>query len=267
MASQASRFIGSIPEHYDRGLGPRIFNDYATDLAERTARHRPGAALELAAGTGIVTRALRDVLPADCELLASDLNAPMLEHARDKFEPGERVAFEVVDATNLHFEDESFDALICQFGVMFFPDKVQSYREALRVLKPGGRYHLNVWDSWEANPFARIAHEIVTGFFPENPPGFYRVPFHYHSLDEIQADLTEAGFEDVALERLPLQSEIPSAAEFARGLVFGNPLFEEIQTRNGDPELVREAVEVGIDRELGTSMPLQAIVIEARKAG
>jgi ubiquinone/menaquinone biosynthesis C-methylase UbiE len=267
MASQSSRFIGSIPEHYDRGLGPRIFQDYAEDLARRVAQQGPGSVLELAAGTGIVTRALRDALPGGCQLIASDLNPPMLEQARSKFSDDEEVEFQAVDAMDLQFDDASFDALVCQFGVMFFPDKVQSYQEAHRVLKPGGHYHLNSWGSWAHNPFAHIAHKTVCGFFPDDPPGFYKVPFHYHDLDQIRADLAEAGFDEIELEQLPLESDIPSAEEFARGLVFGNPLYEEVLNRDGDPEAIRAAVATAIEDQLGSSMGLQAIVVDATKHG
>jgi ubiquinone/menaquinone biosynthesis C-methylase UbiE len=149
MSTQASEFVGSIPENYDSGLGPRIFFDYADDLATRVAKLKPRSVLELAAGTGIVTRRLRDALPDHCQLLASDLNAPMLEIAQKKFDSEESVLFETADATKLQFDDELFDTVTCQFGVMFFPDKEQSYSEVFRVLKPEGHYVFNVWGSWE----------------------------------------------------------------------------------------------------------------------
>ena len=129
MSSQASEFVGSIPENYDKGLGPRIFFDYAVDLADRVSKLNPTSVLELAAGTGIVTRRLRDALPENCHLLATDLNAPMLQVAKKKFGPIEKVLFETADASRLQFDDELFDTVTCQFGVMFFPDKEQSYSE------------------------------------------------------------------------------------------------------------------------------------------
>ncbi len=183
MISQSSRFIGNIPVHYDEGLGPRIFFDYADELARCVVEHRPRSVLELAAGTGIVTRRLRDALPDDCHLLASDLNAPMLEVAQAKFDAGESVGFETADATDLRFDDGLFDLVTCQFGVMFFPDKAKSYSEVLRVLKPGGNYVFNVWGSWDKNPYAEIVHHVIADFFPDNPPGFYRVPFGCYDID------------------------------------------------------------------------------------
>lgn len=267
MPDQASRFVDSIPEFYDRELGPHLFEAYAADLAARVAALAPRSVLELAAGTGIVTRALRDALPADCELLATDLNPPMLDWAKAKFRTDENIRFQPVDAMQLPFEDASFDVVVCQFGVMFFPDKPQSYREVKRVLRTGGRYLLSVWDSWEANPFARMAHEVVAGFFPDNPPGFYRVPFAYHDRGLIEAELTGSGFGEVTLEPLPLISSIPSLEALAHGLVYGNPLYDEILDREGDPALVSAAVGAALADQLGDSMPLRAIVVDALLAG
>ena len=265
MTQQSARFVGSIPENYDKGLGPHIFHDYADDLARRVAALNPKTVLELAAGTGIVTRRLRDALAHDCDLLASDLNPPMLEVAKAKFEPDESVRFEQVDATDLGFDDATFDVVSCQFGVMFFPDKDRSYSEVHRVLKPGGAYVFNVWDSWDANPFAQITQEAVEVFFPEDPPGFYKVPFGYHDADEIEASVRRAGFSQVAIEHVPLTSKIPSARNFARGVVFGNPLYDEVLTRGGDPQAVFEAITVAIEQRLGSEMPLQALFVHASK--
>ncbi|MFZ9053720.1 MAG: class I SAM-dependent methyltransferase [Woeseiaceae bacterium] len=265
MSEQASRFVGSIPESYDKDLGPRIFFDYADDLARRATALRPKSVLELAAGTGIVSRRLRDSLDMDSHLVATDLNLPMLDVAKTKFRAGEAVSFEQADATDLNFDTASFDAVVCQFGVMFFPDKFRSYAEVHRVLRADGSYLFNVWHSWDANPFARIAHEAVAGFFPENPPGFYNVPFSYCDADLIRDSLLKAGFARVEFESLSLVSEIPSAKDFAHGLVFGNPLFEEIVTRGGDPQDICAAVTSAIDRELGPEMPLSALVCHAYK--
>ena len=266
VTGQSARFIGSIPEHYDKYLGPRIFNGYAHDLATRVAAGIPDSVLELAAGTGIVSRHLRDAIPAGSSLLASDLNPPMLELARNKFDAGEDIRFEALDATNLPFADASFDAVACQFGVMFFPDKQRSYEEVLRVLKPGGRYIFNVWGSWERNAFARIAHEAVARFFPDDPPGFYRLPFGYHDPVVIEQALLQAGFAQVTVHSVGFHSDIPSAQEFATGLVYGNPLLDEIVSRGGDPQGIRQAVAAAIGDRLGQSMSLEAIVIEASKS-
>lgn len=152
MTSDAARFVGNIPQHYDQGLGPIIFVDYAAEMARRVAIHQPMRVLETAAGTGIVTRQLRNLLSAAAHLTATDLNPPMLDVARAKFRAGEQVQFKPADAMALPFADASFDAVVCQFGVMFYPDKDQSYREVLRVLVPGGHYLFSIWDAHAYNP-------------------------------------------------------------------------------------------------------------------
>jgi SAM-dependent methyltransferase len=268
MTDQAARFTGSIPAHYDRGLGPYLFIDYATDLARRAAACRPRRVLELAAGTGIVTRLLRDALPSAAEMIASDLNPPMLDIARRKFAVGEKIEFRRADATALPFQDEEFDAVACQFGVMFFPDKARAYREVHRVLVRGGTYHFNVWDSFAFNPFARIAQDTVARFFRADAPVFYTVPFGYHRIDDIKASLLEAGFDDIAAHVLKIDRPIPKARQFAEDLILGNPIVEEIQARGVDPEMIVVALTAALQDAFGPDpgyMPLQAIVFRACK--
>lgn len=265
MSEQAAHFVGSIPENYDRHLGPRIFNDFADDLAQRVLALRPDSVLELAAGTGILTRKLRDQLPTDCLITATDLNSPMLDIARTKFQDGEKVLFETADATQLPFDDSGFDAVVCQFGVMFFPDKQRSYEEAFRSLRPGGQYIFSAWGPLESNPFAKIAHETVVAFFPADPPGFYKVPFGYNDAKDITKSVTDAGFSHVRIETVDISSKIPCSRDFAKGLVFGNPLFEEITSRRGEPDSVCSAIADALERELGSIMPLQALVVVAEK--
>ena len=156
MPQDSTSFSGSsIPENYDTGLGPVIFVDYAEDIARRAAALNPRRVLETAAGTGIVSRRLRDHLPTSTQLTSTDLSPGMIEIARAKFKPTEQVTFQPVDATALPFPDQSFDVVVCQFGVMFYPDKDRSYREVHRVLAPGGSYLFNVWDSHRYNAFGR----------------------------------------------------------------------------------------------------------------
>jgi ubiquinone/menaquinone biosynthesis C-methylase UbiE len=263
-----ARFIGTIPEHYDRGLGPMIFVDYAADIAHRTAALHPSRVLETAAGTGIVTRALRDALPADAQLVATDLNPPMLEIARSKFAPGEPVSFQPADALALPFDDASFDAVVCQFGLMFYPDKPKSYREVHRVLSPGGHYLLSTWDAHRYNPFARITQALVDRVFADDPPQFYKVPFSCNQIDPIVDQLREAGFSTIDIAVLPTLKTIPDTGAFARGIIFGNPLIEQIRGRGGDPHAVYDALVEDLEREFGTApgrMPLQALVFCATK--
>jgi SAM-dependent methyltransferase len=270
MSGDAASFVGNIPEHYDRGLGPVIFVDYAADIARRTAACGPARVLETAAGTGIVTRQLRDTLPAGAHVTATDLNAPMLEVARTKFRPGEEVDFRPADATALPFADGAFDAVVCQFGVMFFPNKDLAYREVHRVLAPGGRYLFSVWDSHRHNPFGRIAHETAASFFPADPPQFYTVPFSYYLIDPIKESLVDAGFNDISAAVVRREKDIPDTARFARGLVYGNPLIDQIKQRGGvDPDRVVDTLAQALRREFGADparMPLQAIVFSATRS-
>jgi SAM-dependent methyltransferase len=267
--SNDAAFVGNIPKNYDEGLGPMIFVDYAADMGQRAAALKPSRVLEIAAGTGIVTRALRDALPAATELVATDLNPPMLAVARGKFKPDEKVDFQQADALALPFPDESFDAVVCQFGIMFYPDKEKSHREAYRVLKRDGTYLLSVWGSHTENPFGRIAHETATRFFPKDPPQFYQVPFSCSDVDPIGDGLAKVGFDEVTTEDVTLVKEIPDSGLFARGIVYGNPLYDQIVARGGvTPEEMHAAVKQALDREFGTSpgtMPLKATVIIAKK--
>jgi ubiquinone/menaquinone biosynthesis C-methylase UbiE len=269
MASDSAQFIGSIPQHYDQGLGPLIFVDYAAEIARRAAAGSPARVLETAAGTGIVTRRLRDALPASTHLTATDLNPPMLEIARAKFRPGEQVEFKPADATALPFADAGFDAVVCQFGVMFYPDKDKSYREVHRVLAPGGRYLFSVWDAHRYNPFGRIAHQVAGSFFTADPPQFYNVPFSAHQIDPIKESLIEAGFDGIDVAVIRLEKDVPDVAMFARAAVYGNPLADQVRARGGvEPEQIVEALIREYRREFGNDpgrMPLQAIIFSARK--
>lgn len=267
MSDDAS-FVGSIPQYYDQGLGPVIFVDCAADMARRAVATKPSRVLEIAAGTGIVTRALRDALPGDVQLMATDLNPPMLEIARTKFKTGERVDFAAADAMALPFPDNSFNTLVCQFGAMFFPDKDLAYREALRVLTPGGTYLLNVWDGHANNAFGRITHETVGRFFPTDPPQFHRLPFSY-PFEPIKDSLVAAGFVDITAFVFRHEKDIPDPKRFAQGLVMGNPLIDQIRSRGGvDPELVIDGLVEAFGKEFGIKpmrMTLQALVFSAKK--
>ena len=227
--------------------------------------------LETACGTGIVTRALLDALPPGTVLTATDLNAELLDNARRKCRPDETVSFQPADATALPFPDGSFDTLVCQFGVMFYPDKDKGYREALRVLVPGGRYLFSVWDAHRHNPWARLAHETASGFFASAPPQFTVAPYAYHAIDPIKESLLNAGFNNIEIAVLPFHQTVTNIATFARGMVFGSPLLDEIRGQSGgDPSRVQETLSFAMQQEFGDPpcvVPMQAIVFTASCPG
>src|SRR5262249_21849069 len=226
-------FAGSIPEIYDRFLVPLIFEPYALDLAERLARTKPKHVLEIAAGTGALTRAIASRLPAHTRIVATDLNEPMLDHAAARQSDDHRVIWRQADAMALPFEDQGFDVVACQFGVMFFPDKLQSYTEARRVLKPGGYFFFNVWDHISENQFADIITEALATRFPLRPPRFLaRTPHGYHDEQSIREDLTAAGFAKISVEAVNEISKASSPSHAAIAYCQGTPLRNEIEAQD-----------------------------------
>ena len=229
-------FAGSIPELYERLMVPLIFEPYARDLAARLAKTKPDAVLETAAGTGVLTRAIASALPA-ARMTVTDLNQPMLDHAKSRQPVDSRIAWRQADALTLPFEDRSFDAVACQFGVMFFPDKVQGYREARRVLKPGGHFFFNVWDRIEENEFADVVTQALAGVFPSDPPRFMaRTPHGYHDEKQIRQELKAAGFTSVSFDAVDARSKAASPRDPAVAYCQGTPLRNEIEAR-GAPGL------------------------------
>ncbi len=191
MTGSDKEFTASIPQVYDTYLVPLIFEAYAKDLAERTAALGARTVLETAAGSGVVTRALAPRLAADARYVVTDLNQAMLDHAQERQGSDDRLTWRQADAMRLPFNDASFDAVVCQFAVMFFPDRVAGYAEARRVLKPGGSFLFNVWDRIDANEFAHVVTEAAESVFPDDPPRFLaRIPHGYHDIE-----LTNDGIE------------------------------------------------------------------------
>jgi len=243
MAGSDAKFVGSIPEKYDAYLGPFLFEPYAADFVQRLALREGDRVLELACGTGILTRRIAAALPRSARLTATDLNQPMLEYAQRKLPFDSRLEWRVADASKLPFPDATFDRVVCQFGVMFFPDKLAALREALRVLRPGGEFSFNVWDSPQKNSYVELADAVVAGFFPGNPPTFFQVPFGYYDQDVIRSTMKEAGFTEIRFSEVALESQTPTAMDAAVGLVEGCPLIVGIQERGvTDPRPIVEAV-------------------------
>jgi SAM-dependent methyltransferase len=269
MTDPDAAFVGSIPENYDRYLGPLLFHEPADDMASRL-EVRPGMrVLETACGTGIVTERLLARLGGQGSLVATDLNEPMLAHAAAKL-PGRRgLEWRSADATRLPFDDRSFDAVVCQFGLMFFPDKPAGIREAFRVLRPGGRFLVSVWGRLEDNPVLRVTHETVATFFSSDPPQFYTIPCSLHDIAAVRGWLEGAGFVEVESERRELAGMSSSAADAATGLIEGNPIYLAIMQRRPSalPD-IKTAVAKNLAGALGDRplrCPLRAVFFSTRR--
>ena len=270
MASIDVRFSGSVPANYEQYLVPLLFRPYAQQIAQRATALSPRRILETAAGTGVVTRALAEALP-DAEIVATDLNQAMLDVAAERV-TSTNVKFQEANALELPFDDGSFDLVVCQFGVMFYPDKVKGNCEARRVLRDGGHYLFAAWDRIELNPLSNLAHETMQGLFPDNPPMFMtRGPFSYHDPEWIQRDLRAAGFDSVRIETIALKSWSGSADEAARGVCYGSPMKVELELEDYGPEALDQTF-----RELahaarrfegpdGFSSPMSAHIVTAAR--
>lgn len=230
MSATDAKFAGSIPELYDQYLVPLLFEPYARDLVERLRDLQSGTLIEVAAGTGAVTRALVEALPG-VRVIATDLNEGMVRVGASRV-TGPELTWQHADAQKLPFETAVASALVCQFGVMFMPDKVAAHREAHRVLAPGGRYIFNVWDRLENNPLSEAVSHAVASVFPDDPPRFFeRTPFGHSDPAALRSQLESAGFSRVTFEHVDKVSQAPSAEHAAIGLCQGTPLRSEIEAR------------------------------------
>ena len=263
-------FAGSIPQLYEQYLVPLIFDPYAKDLTHRVAGLAPSAILEIAAGTGVVTRHMAAQLPDYVSIVATDLNQPMLDHAMS-IGTSRSVTWRQADAMQLPFEDGIFDAVVCQFGAMFFPDKAAAFAEARRVLRPGGTFLFNVWDRIEDNEFAECVTLPMAGLFPNDPPRFLaRLPHGYCDQLTIASALAHGGFTGSnVFDTVTLQSRADSPRTVAIAYCQGTPLRNEIEARNAS--ILAEATDIAtaaIGQRFGVGQvaaKIQAIVIAATR--
>jgi ubiquinone/menaquinone biosynthesis C-methylase UbiE len=263
-------FAGSIPKMYDEYLVPLIFEGFGEDLARRVASLSPAAMLETAAGTGVLTRALAAKLAPDARYVVTDLNQPMLDHAAQRQEGDRRISWQQADALALPFPDAQFDVVCCQFGVMFFPDRVRGYLEAKRVLRPGGSFVFNVWDRINDNVFANEITIALAELFPADPPRFMiRTPHGYYDEKLIRDELRAAGFTKIEIEKRSEQSRAPSPLHVAMAYCQGTPLRNEIEARGADRlQAATEHAAAAIARLHGTgevTAKIQGLVVVATR--
>lgn len=262
-------FTGSVAQFYERYMVPLIFEPYAVDLARRVAQAGPGRVLELAAGTGVVTRQLAVMLGASAEIVATDLNPAMIEEA-GRIGTARPVQWRAADAMQLPFEHGAFDAVVCQFGCMFFPDKPQAFREARRVLRPGGLFAFNAWGPIAVNEFADAVTDALATVFPDDPPRFMaRTPHGYNDAALIAQHLAAAGFEGApAIETVAFTSRAATPRIAAVAYCEGTPLRGEIEAR--DPQGLQratKAAEAELARRFGAGPVegrIEALVVTIR---
>ena len=260
-------FTGSIPKIYESHLVPLIFEPYAADIVQRLAGRKVTRLLEIAAGTGVVTRALARSLDKGAAIVATDLNQAMLDQAAATG-AARPVEWKAADAMNLPFADASFDAVVCQFGVMFFPDKGKAHAQVRRVLKPGGVYIFNVWDGLANNEFPGLIHDAMEKVFPGDPPRFLaRTPYGYNDRAAIERDVRAGGFTKLKIEAVPARSRAAAASGPAIGFCQGTPLRAEIEARDaGKLAAATDAATQAIARKFGTGAvdgKIQALVVTA----
>ena len=267
MLEADAAFTGSIPESYDTFLVPFLFAPYARELTARVVRLGPSSVLEIAAGTGVVTRELSRALP-DATIVATDFNAAMIDRARS-VGAGPNVTFAQADAMALPFENAHFDVVVCQFGIMFFSDRGAAFAEARRVLRPGGTFIASVWAGIEDNDAGRIVAAVVASAFPIDPPTFLqRTPHGHGDPVSLERDLRAAGFIHVACDDVAERSFAVDASGVARGFIEGSPLRAEIVAR--DPSALTTIVaelERALIASLGTPLDgaLRAFVCRATR--
>jgi SAM-dependent methyltransferase len=266
MADVHASFTGSIPEYYDSCLGPAWFDAFAQDLAQRLPAKPPGDVLEIACGTGLVTRRLRARLDPAVRLVATDLSKAMLDYARAKLADRRGIEWREADALKLPFGDGEFGAVVCAFGVMFVPDKAAAFREARRVLRPGGVFLFNVWDRIEENPCAAMNAQVVEGLFPGDPELRFRTPFEMHDPALLRGLLAGARFRETRIENKRIQIDRVSARSVATGQIRGTPRSLLIEKRGVSLDDVIDNVTTALAK-MGGADPLRAqanaIVVEA----
>ena len=263
MASASTSFTG--PQYYDTCLGPAWFEAYAADLVRRLPSRPPGDVLEIACGTGIVTRRLREHLDHSLRLVATDLSRLMLDYAREKLGEGQGIEWHEADALKLPFGDGSFGAVVCGFGIMFVPDRVAALKEARRVLVKGGVLLFNVWDRFESNPPAVANAQVLESLFPDDDEIHFRAPWEMHDAGFLRALLAAASFREVRIETKQVSIEGADPRTIAVGQIRGTPRSALLTKRGMSLDDVVDKVAAALEKSGGNPYNgfCSAVVIEA----
>lgn len=264
--ASATSFVGNVPENYENYMVPLFMRPFAQDLARRVSKTSPNDVLELAAGTGVLTEELRKALP-QARIVPTDLNQDMLDKAKE-VRPDLNVEYRTADAQELPFADASFDVVAMQFGYMFIPEIAKAVAEAYRVLKPGGRYLFNTWDSIEKNPMAKVTSVALTDAIEPGAPKFLNVPFGSYDPNPILEVLRDAGFQIADADWVEHETSAPTTRDAATGLVNGTPMYSAIVENNRDAGVIRDQLATAFAAKFGDNpmrTSLQALVFEATK--
>lgn len=259
-------FTGSVPQNYDAYLGPFLFEPYAIDIAQRISQKGFQNVLEIACGTGRVTNHLLQVLDNSAHVTATDLNKEMLQVAQEKISD-ERISWMVADALDLPFDNEVFDLVVCQFGVMFFPDKQKAFQNVHRVLKNGGQYIFNVWDDVKYNDATLMTQDVMQEVLQKDAPDFLKKgPFSYFDQKQIENDLSSAGFTNIKFEVVEKMGIAATSDNVIKGLLEGSPLANYLQESHAPVDIIKEKLKTSLEEKYGKqnlTIPMQAIVCSA----
>ena len=264
---KTAAFAGSVPANYERYLGPFLFEPYALDLVSRLQDKKYPDILEIACGTGRVTAHLARSVKHDT-IIATDLNPDMIKVAKDIVQ-NDSIKWMPADAMQLPFDDDSFDLVVMQFGIMFFPDKEKGLKEAYRVLRTGGKIIYSTWNKVETVKAIHEGRVVIESYFGDDPPKFYSVPFSMYDDRELTTITRRAGFKSITTTLVKKEGVSPSSSDLAKGIVEGNPVYMAILEKDASlVNIIKDHVQKVLTEKFGAKdlrSPLEAWVVEGVK--